>query len=166
VNEPGESTMKADAFKPASGSKEARVVQAGPGLGGPELGDHFRIAAQPTPVRPAPMAVKQGGEQFVPASQPVQLAGQPPAAPPGGAPAEKFQPAAPPQQVMQPPQPGMGAPQPQPFPHRAPPQQQGNEVFSVSIVGVDASGQEFVAPMGEVEMPRGLQLGARIQPLG
>lgn len=166
--------MKADAFKPASGSREV-AVQGNGGMGAPQLGDHFRIQAQPTPVQPSsgPRAVKQGGAQFVPASQPVQLAGgQPPvAAPPTGPgvrPEDKFQPAAAADQLMQP---AMGAPQPRAFPHReapqpAPQQANGVESFAVTIIGVGPDGQEYSANMGTADFPPGLKLGARIQPLG
>ncbi len=159
-----------DAFKPASGTKEVSVQ--GQQMAGPQLGDHFRIQAQPHPVQPAPRTVAQGGAQFVPASQQVQMAGALPQAPPqnpGAAPGDKFQPASPPQQLLQqqqqqpqtPAAPALAAPQQPPQPP-APP-----TAIRVCQDAVGPDGAKYTAAY-IAEFPAGAQLSGppRLEQVG
>jgi hypothetical protein len=62
--------MKPDAFKPQG--KQISVQGAEPAR---QLGQEFRISAQPHQVQAPPMSVHQGGDRFSPASGGVQLSG-------------------------------------------------------------------------------------------
>lgn len=74
--------MKTDAFKSAGGYGEA-VVRSGPKLQGVDLGQHFKMQAQPKQTQPmAPRSFKEGAGRFQPAVEPMRLGSTLPAAAP------------------------------------------------------------------------------------
>ncbi len=156
-----------EAFIPQG--EQLAVVQGVQPMGA-ELGKHVRQQGRPQATQPAPRAVRQGGQSFIPAGGEVQLGAQQPqvpaptpvAAPPvpsapqaGGS----FQPAAPEQSVGQ----QLGARQPAPAP--ASPQISGDGVFNVYIDGTGPDGAPLTTEAIPLQFPPGSTLnGMRFTP--